>query len=89
MIYAEPSIADYDERRAQQMAWWPAQAGKQPGDLARLAQALIKIASEEQPPGRFIAGAYAIALAEQKIADLQAQVDAYPDLSTSLAYDDA
>jgi hypothetical protein len=24
-----------------------------------------------------------------KIADLQAQVDAYPDLSTSLAYDDA
>lgn len=89
MIYAEPSIADYDERRAQQMAWWPAQAGKQPGDPAKLAQALIKIASEEQPPRRFIAGADAIALAEQKIVDLRAQIDAYPDLSTSLAYDDA
>ena len=89
MIFAEPRIADYDERRAQQMAWWPAQAGKQPGDPARLAQALIKIASEEQPPRRFIAGADAIALAEQKIADLRAQIDAYPDLSTSLAYGDA
>jgi NAD(P)-dependent dehydrogenase (short-subunit alcohol dehydrogenase family) len=88
MIYAEPSIADYDERRAQQMAWWPAQAGKQPGDPAKLAQALIKIASEAQPPRRFIAGADAITLAERKIVDLRAQIDAYPDLSTSCAYDD-
>jgi NAD(P)-dependent dehydrogenase (short-subunit alcohol dehydrogenase family) len=89
MIFAEPRIADYDERRAQQMAWWPAQASKQPGDPAKLAQALIRIASGEPPPRRFIAGGDAIALAEQKIADLRAQIDAYPDLSTSLAYDDA
>jgi len=29
----------------------------------------------------------AIATAEQKVADLQAQMDAYRDLSTSLAFD--
>jgi hypothetical protein len=28
-------------------------------------------------------------IAEQKVADLQAQIDAYRDLSTSLALDDA
>ena len=89
MTFAEPSIDDYDERRAQQMEWWKAQAGQQPGDPAKLAQALIEIASEEEPPRRFIAGADAIALVEQKVADLQVQIDAYRDLSTSLAYDDA
>ncbi len=36
------------------------------------------------PPRRFIAGADGIGLAEQQIADLKAQVDAYYDLSKSL-----
>ncbi|CAM4226939.1 SDR family NAD(P)-dependent oxidoreductase [Paenibacillus alkaliterrae] len=87
--YAEPSIEDYAERRAEQLAWWNAQSGQQSGDPAKLAQALITIASEEQPPRRFIAGADAIGLAEQKIANLQQQINAYRDLSTSLAYEDA
>ena len=47
------------------------------------------IAGQEPPPRRFIAGAGAIAVAEQKVADLQAQIDAYRDLSTSLGLDDA
>ena len=55
--YAEPSIADYDERRSQQREWWEAQNGQQPGDPAKLAQAFVQIASENPPPHRFIAGA--------------------------------
>ncbi len=47
------------------------------------------IASQEQPPRRFIAGADAIAVAEQKVQDLQEQIDAYRDLSTSLAREQA
>ena len=46
---------------------------------------LITIASAEPPPRRFIAGADSIATAEQKIADLRAQIDAYRELSSSLA----
>src|SRR5256712_7431145 len=87
VTYAEPSIDDYAKRRAGQLDWWKAQSGQQPGDPAKLARALITIANAEQPPRRFIAGADAIALAEQKVADLQAQIDAYRDLSTSLALD--
>jgi len=83
--YAEPSIADYAERTAAQQEWWKAQNGQQGGDPAKLARALITIASEKQPPRRFIAGADAIATAEQKIADLKAQIEAYRELSTSLA----
>ncbi|MFL6289807.1 MAG: SDR family NAD(P)-dependent oxidoreductase [Thermoanaerobaculia bacterium] len=85
--YAEPSIADYDERRTKQLEFWKAQNGLQTGDPAKLARALIVISSQEPPPRRFIAGADAIALVEQKVADLKAQIDAHRDLSTSLDLD--
>jgi len=87
--YAEPSIGDYAERTAAQQEWWKARSGQQAGDPAKLGRALVTIASEEQPPRRFIAGADAIATAEQKVADLQAQIDAYRHLSTSLAREEA
>jgi NAD(P)-dependent dehydrogenase (short-subunit alcohol dehydrogenase family) len=86
--YAEPSIEDYDERRAKQLEFWKAQNGLQSGDPAKLARALITIASQEPPPSRFIAGADAIATAEQKVADLKAQIDAHRNLSTSLDFDE-
>jgi NAD(P)-dependent dehydrogenase (short-subunit alcohol dehydrogenase family) len=85
--YAEPSIKDYDERRAKQLEFWRAQNGRQSGDPAKLARALIAIASQQPPPRRFIAGADAIATAEQVVADLTAQIDANRELSTSLAFD--
>jgi NAD(P)-dependent dehydrogenase (short-subunit alcohol dehydrogenase family) len=88
VTYAEPSLEDYADRTAEQLKWWNAQSGQQPGDPAKLGRALVMIASEEQPPHRFIAGADAIGLAEQKVTDLQARIDAYRDLSTSLALDE-
>jgi hypothetical protein len=78
--YAEPSITEYDERRAKQLEFWKAQDGQQSGDPAKLARALI-IASQVPPPRRFIAGAEAIATAEQKVADLKAQIDGTLDVS--------
>lgn len=87
--YADQPIEDYNERRTQQMQFWKGANGQQSGDPAKLAQALIKIASEEQPPRRFIAGTDAIGIAEQVIATLQQQINAYRELSTSLAYDNA
>src|SRR5438552_4778347 len=85
--YADRPIEDYNERRAQQMQFWKGANGQQSGDPAKLAQALIKIASETQPPLRFIAGADAISTAEQVVATLQQQLNAYRELSTSLSYE--
>ena len=87
--FAVPSIKDYDDRRAKQLEFWKAQNGRQTGDPAKLARALITIAAQEPPPRRFIAGADAIASAEQKVADLKAQIDANRGLSTSLDFDRA
>src|SRR5436309_9865620 len=87
MTFADWPIEDYADRRAEQLKWWEAQNGRQPGDPAKKARALVTIAGQEQPPRRFIAGADALALAEQKVADLQAQINAYHELSTSLSLD--
>jgi len=84
--YAEPSIADYDERREPLVAYWKSQNGKQSGDPAKLAQALLTIADQRPPPRRFIAGADAIDGAEQKIAALKADIESNRVLSVSLDF---
>jgi NAD(P)-dependent dehydrogenase (short-subunit alcohol dehydrogenase family) len=87
--YAEPSIEDYAERTTQTVAAWNAMNGQQGGDPAKLASALIQLASRDEPPRRWVAGADAIATVEQKANDLLAQADAYRELSSNLAHDDA
>ena len=85
--YAQSSVADYDDRRAPLVAYWKSMNGQQGGDPAKLAQALLTIAGQEPPPRRFIAGADAIAGAEQKIKELAEDIESNRPLSTSLAFD--
>jgi hypothetical protein len=49
----------------------------------------LTITDQARPPLRFIAGADAIATAEQVFATLEQQIDAFRDLSSSLAVDAA
>jgi NAD(P)-dependent dehydrogenase (short-subunit alcohol dehydrogenase family) len=86
--YAELSIDDYAERTAQTRPAWEAMSGKQSGDPVKLANALVAIVNEEQPPLRWVAGADAVKTVEGKAKELLAQVDAHRDLSTSLAFDE-
>jgi NAD(P)-dependent dehydrogenase (short-subunit alcohol dehydrogenase family) len=86
--YAEPSVADYDARRAPLLEYWQSQNGQQSGDPAKLAQALLTVASREPPPRRFIAGADAIGTAEQKIAELKEDIASNRELSVSLAIEE-
>jgi hypothetical protein len=63
-------------------------SGQQGGDPAKLAAALIQLASQDEPPLRWAAGADAVAELERKAQLLLAQADAYRELSSSLAHDD-
>ena len=83
--YATPSIEDYADRNTAQREFWDGQNGQQQGDPAKLARALLTIADQQRPPRRFIAGADAIAQAEQQVARFQAEIDGFRDLSSSLA----
>jgi NAD(P)-dependent dehydrogenase (short-subunit alcohol dehydrogenase family) len=86
--YAASTIADYDERRGPQLQFWRSYNGKQSGDPAKLAQALIALVGKDDLPTRFIAGADAIGTAEQKIKVLQQEIEAHRQLSSSLDFDD-
>ena len=87
--YADSSIEDYAERAKQTVAAWNAMNGQQSGDPAKLADALVQLASQDEPPLRFAAGADAVGAFEQKAKALFAQADAYRELSSNLAHDDA
>src|SRR4051794_10356690 len=84
--YANNPIADYTEKREQLMQFWKGANGQQTGDPAKLSQALVTIANEAKPPLRFLAGADAVAAAEQVATTLQQQANAYRELSSSLAF---
>jgi NAD(P)-dependent dehydrogenase (short-subunit alcohol dehydrogenase family) len=86
--YAELSIDDYAKRTAETRPAWEAMSGKQANDPAKLAVALVRVVDQEQPPLRWVAGADAVEAVEQKANELLAQVDAYRDLSSSLAFDE-
>jgi hypothetical protein len=87
--YAESSIDDYTERTKQTVEAWNGMNGRQGGDPAKLATALIGLVTSEDPPVRWVAGADAVAGVEQKADDLLAQVHAHHDLSISLSHDTA
>ena len=86
--YAEPSIDDYAERTRETVTAWNGMNGRQGGDPAKLAAALVRLATHEEPPLRWVAGADAVQGVEQKAKDLLAQVDAHRELSSSLALED-
>ena len=86
--FAASSIEDYAERTEQTVAGWKSMNGLQGGDPAKLADALITLASQEEPPLRFAAGADAVAALEHKGRDLLAQAHAHRELSSNLAHKD-
>jgi NAD(P)-dependent dehydrogenase (short-subunit alcohol dehydrogenase family) len=87
--YAKPSIDDYAEKTKEIVAAWKNMDGKQGGDPAKLAAAIVKLVALKEPPTRFAAGADAMQTFEAKASTLLAQAHVHRELSTSLAYDDA
>jgi len=87
--YAKPSIGDYAQRTKETVAAWSGMNGKQGGDPAKLADALVQLAALDEPPARFAAGADAVQTFEVKAKVLLAQADAHRPLSSSLSFDNA
>lgn len=87
--FAPPSIEDYAARTRETVTAWSGMDGKQGGDPAKLAGALVDLAGRDEPPARFAAGADAVQVFEDKARALLAQADAFRDVSTSLAHDAA
>jgi NAD(P)-dependent dehydrogenase (short-subunit alcohol dehydrogenase family) len=79
-------IADYDDRREKLRAGFENRNGRQPGDPVKLAEAVVRLASEAQPPLRFLGGSFACSTADAKLKDTRAEFDRWRELSRSLDY---
>jgi NAD(P)-dependent dehydrogenase (short-subunit alcohol dehydrogenase family) len=87
--WPEPSIDDYAERTRETVAAWRGMSGKQGGDPAKLARALVELAGQAEPPLRWAAGADAVEAVALKARTLLDQAGAHRQLSSSLAHDGA
>jgi NAD(P)-dependent dehydrogenase (short-subunit alcohol dehydrogenase family) len=86
--FADSRVEDYAQRAKATVAQWQSMNGKQGGDPAKLADALIQLTRREQTPLRWPAGADALATFEQKAQSLLADANANRDLSSHLDHDD-
>ncbi len=86
--WPELSIDDYASRTAPRIEGMKSMNGRQPGDPAKLARALLTIADQDKPLRRFVAGADAIEAAEVKATELLAQAESSRELGDNLAYDE-
>src|SRR2546423_2332670 len=86
--WPEASIDDYAENTRKTVSAWKKMNGLQGGDPAKLARALVQLASQGEPPLRWPAGADAVETFENKAKELLAQANAHRGLSSSLAHDD-
>ena len=87
--YAESTITDYAERTAQTVTAWQSMNGRQGGDPAKLAEALVRLAALDEPPLRFPAGVDAVTTFEDRAKLLLEQAHANRALSSNLDHDDA
>jgi hypothetical protein len=78
---------DYAETTRGTVAAWKKMNGQRGGDPAKLAKALVQLASEAAPPQRWPAGADAVQTFTRKARELLAQTSAHQPLSSSLAFD--
>lgn len=80
-------IADYQKVRETQALHEQQINGAQPGDPAKAADAMIRIASEENPPLHLILGEDAFGLTQTKIDTLSKELEKWKSVSVSTNFD--
>jgi NAD(P)-dependent dehydrogenase (short-subunit alcohol dehydrogenase family) len=80
--FGKNRIPAYDDRRAELLAGLEERNGRQPGDPAKLADAIIALANSESPPLRFLAGSFAVKVATEKLAGMLHSIETWHHLSS-------
>lgn len=76
-------IDDYAQASADLKAFYDARSRNQAGDPAKLGHALVALVDAPQQPIRWAAGTDGVAMVQSKITSLQAELDAWKNLSLS------
>jgi NAD(P)-dependent dehydrogenase (short-subunit alcohol dehydrogenase family) len=79
-------LSDYADFRAAANAVFEARNHNQTGDPDKLGRALVQIAADSDPPLRFVAGADALKVVDDKLADVAREVERWRELSLSTGF---
>jgi len=85
---AKNIIADYAETSGQMRDFAPEVSYKQPGDPAKLALAIVKLANAEQPPVHLLLGNDTLKAYRLKTASLEMDIEEWLDVTTGTDHDD-
>lgn len=84
--FADSAVADYADAREEIISEWSRMNGRQSGDPAKLASALVTLVASGEPPLRFPAGEDALETFVSKADRLMSEAEAHGGLSSSLAH---
>ena len=87
MVRAAHTITDYDEVFGAQRAARQARNGKQSGDPAKAARAILQLVEAKDPPAHLLLGPDAVKLVGEKLTALQAELKAWEQVSLSTDFD--
>ncbi len=83
MVESDTLIADYAETSGKRRQQTRAGSGKQPGDPARAALAIMAAVDAPEPPLRLLLGAPALKIATERLDTLRANFEAWRDTTLS------
>lgn len=86
LLLPQNPIADYKEVRQSESAHKDDINQNQPGDPVKLAEALIKASQDQNPPLHLFLGEDAYNMANQKIASVQGELEAWKSVSVSTGF---
>ena len=86
LLLPENPIAEYKEVRQSESVHKEDINQNQPGDPVKLAEALIKVSNDQNPPLHLFLGEDAYNMANQKIASVQAELESWKSVSVSTAF---
>jgi NAD(P)-dependent dehydrogenase (short-subunit alcohol dehydrogenase family) len=86
LTVAKARIADYDGAAREAERILAAHAGHEPGDPAKVAAAILKLADMRTPPLRLLLGADALLYATRKLGGLQAEMGEWAPLTLSTGF---
>ncbi|HEY0293163.1 MAG TPA: oxidoreductase [Hansschlegelia sp.] len=87
MVRSDRALADYDAVMDPIRAARQAKSGRQPGDPAKAAAALLTVVDAEDPPVRLYLGDDALALVDGKLEQMKAEMARWETLSRSTNFD--
>lgn len=82
-------IEDYEPVTGPFLQWLADMDGKQPGDPVKAAQAMIEVVESPNPPLRLALGADAVGAIRDKLASIEAELDAWEPVSLNTAFEGA